>query len=136
MNRWHCILVGILLLAGTSGSAPAQDRHWSDDAWHPIVEENGVAFAYLFYSEADNYNNGVVVRLHNRNDHPTRYEFRIVFRSTDDEHVEEVHGTLDPGELKTGDDAGLFWVPFPDGQAIGEVGLRGYRVERVDPSER
>lgn len=125
-------LAFVFLTVGGNGTALAQDRHWSDEAWNPIVEEQGVTFDYIFYREADNHNNGVVVRLHNTNDAPVRYEFRIVFRASGNERVERASGELDAGTMKTGDEDGLFWIPFPDGQRINEVGLRGYRVEIVD----
>ena len=87
-----------------------------------------MAFDYIFYSEADNVNNGVVIRLHNQNEYAVSLRFLIVFRSDGAEHSELFRGRLDAGEMRTGDAAGLFWVPFPDGRTIGEIGLRGYRV--------
>lgn len=130
-RRGKTIGIGILLLL-LCGTAHAQKERWSDEVWKPIVTHEGVAFSYIFYSEADNTNNGVVVRLDNRNGYPVRYRFRIVFRTwRGEEHVEPVTGTLRPGEMKTGDNDGLFWIPFVDGRSIGEVGLRGYAIEPI-----
>lgn len=127
-RNWAGLLATLVLFI--SIPAQAQDGHWSDDAWTPIIEHRGVAFSYIFYSEADNTNNGVVVRLRNENDHAVRYRFDIVFRTgRGDERTEQVEGTLEAHQVKTGDNDGLFWIPFADGRAIGEIGLRGYEVE-------
>lgn len=131
-GRWgKTIGIGVLLLI-FCGAAHAQERRWSDEVWKPIITHEGVAFSYIFYSEADNTNNGVVVRLDNENNYPVRYRFRIVFRTwRGEEHTEQVTGTLQAGEMKTGDNDGLFWIPFVDGRSIGEVGLRGYAIEPI-----
>ena len=105
-------------------------------AWRPIFEHEGVSFSYIFYREADSANNGVVVRLHNTNRYAVRYQFKIIFR---DEHeaeiVEEVLGEIAALQQKTGSLDGLFWIPFLDGRSIREVGLRGYKVERIKVEE-
>ena len=133
------IFVAIALLLGlATATAQAQDadaeRRWPDEVWKPIVEEEGVRFSYIFYREADNTNNGVVVRLDNKNGYPIRYRFTVVFRTGDgDEETARAAGQLAAGEMRTGESDGLFWIPFTDGRSIGEVGLRGYRVQRVRP---
>jgi hypothetical protein len=38
--------------------------------------------------------------------------------------------------METGESAGLYWIPFTDGRSIGEIGLRGIRVERMPSSGR
>ncbi len=122
--------MGALLLSMWAPAASAQ-RAAMDEAWKPMLVHEGVAFSYIFYSEADERHDGVVVRLVNRNGYAVRYRFTMVFRAeTGDEHTERAEGTLEPGEMKTGDAAGLFWIPFKDGRSIGEVGLRGWRVTR------
>lgn len=123
-------LVAVLLMV--CSTAQAQERRWSDEVWKPIITHEGVAFSFIFYSEADNVNNGVVVRLHNQNDYPIRYRFRIVFRTwRGAEHFERADGTLQAGQMKTGENDGLFWIPFRDGRSIGEVGLRGFDIEPI-----
>ena len=98
-------------------------------AWKPIIKHEGVAIQYIFYREADGENNGVVVMLVNENDYAVGYRFKIIFRSDGGgEVVEPVSGDLGPKEARTGDADGLFWIPFPDGRAISEVGLRGYKI--------
>lgn len=119
-------------LAQDTGPAPDSARSWYEDAWTHIVSKNGVHFAYLFYSEADNENNGVVLRLRNENDWTARYAFTVIFRAPDAEATAYAQGTLQPGQMKTGDRDGLFWIPFRDGQRIAEVGLRGIDVSPLE----
>lgn len=124
-----------LALAVLPAPAEAQ-RAAMEEAWKPMLVHEGVAFSYIFYTEADEHHDGVVVRLINRNDYAVRYRFTMVFRSeTGDERTGQAEGTLQPGELKTGDRAGLFWIPFKDSRSVGEVGLRGWRVTRLDEGE-
>lgn len=116
------------------GQQSSEERRWADEAWTPIVEDEGVAFSYIFYSRADNINNGVVVRLDNRNAYPVRYRFTVVFRTWDGtEETAQAAGRLEPGQTKTGENDGLFWIPFTDGRSIGEVGLRGYHIKPLPP---
>lgn len=127
------ILVGVLLLPWPMG---IEAQTPEGGAWRPIFEHDGVAFSYIFYREADSANNGVVVRLHNTNDHAVTYRFNIIFRDElDAEIVEEVRGELGAQQQKTGSLDGLFWIPFLDGRSIREVGLRGYKVERSEAEE-
>lgn len=123
-----------LVWAQDSTTAPVDTAQaWYDGAWTPIVERDGVQFAYIFYGKADNENNGVVVRLRNRNDHAVRYVFTIIFRATGAEATARAEGHLEAGEMKTGEEDGLFWIPFTDDTRIREVGLRGITVTEVDP---
>ncbi len=111
--------------------AQAQDQKYGGDwAWKPMLKHEGVEFKYIFYAEADNENNGVVVMLINRNDYAVTYQFKIIFRAVGAEVLKHVSGELDAKQAKTGDTDGLFWIPFPDGRSIGEVGLRGYKIIR------
>ena len=136
----------LLLLGMATGGVRGQDstatppdttQPWYETAWTPIVERNGVQVAYLFYSEADNKNDGVVLRLRNRNDHPVRYAFTAIFRGPEAEATAQVEGTLAPGEMKTGENDGLFWIPFKEkGYSVGEIGLRGLTVERMEGAHR
>ncbi len=111
-----------------SEAAPDSTEPWHEDAWTHIVTKGGVQFAYLFYRKADNVNNGVVIRLRNTNDTTVRYAFTIIFRGPEGEATAQANGRLRPGEMKTGEEDGLFWVPFKDGRRVGEVGLRGIDV--------
>ena len=138
-----CLLLGLALAAvppaGAQDStrAPADTTEpWYDTAWTPIVEKDGVRFAYIFYSRADNENYGVVIRLENKNERPVRYAFTIIFRGPRGEATARAEGRLAPGEMKTGEKDGLFWIPFTDGRTVGEVGLRGIDISVLGPSRR
>lgn len=116
----------VMIVGFCASDAQAQLAHaW---AWRPLIEHEGVTFQYIFYSEADGENNGVVLMLTNNNAYPVTYRFKVVFRSDGQEEVREASGDLDPGQSKTGEHDGLFWIPFVDGRSISEIGLRGYRV--------
>lgn len=106
----------------------------SDWAWKEIATIDGVEFVYIYYSEVREGKNGVVLKLVNWNDYPVRYRFRIVFKADGDEHEDLVTGTIGPETLVTGDDAGLFFLPFEDGRSVGEIGIKGYRIRRLDGS--
>jgi len=124
-------LVGIHSARGQDSSAVSdttEARH--EAAWNEIITREGLEIAYVFYTEADAKNNGVVVRLRNHNDYPVRYHFTIIFRGRCKEAHDRVQGRLAPRTIKTGEKEGLFWVPF-EGQPIAEVGLRGVDVTRV-----
>jgi hypothetical protein len=110
-------------------AAPDTTDPWHDDAWTRIVEREGVRIDYIYYPDADNEHDGIVVRLTNDNDVPVRYAFTLIFRAPDAETTAAVRGRLDAGQMKTGEEAGLFWIPFTDeGRSLSEVGLRGLEV--------
>lgn len=100
-------------------------------AWKTLHEQDGLAIRYIFYREADTRNDGVVLLLDNTNPHAVDYRFKVVFRGDASEVVEVVSGRLAAGERRTGDAEGLFWIPFENGDAVAELGLRGLRVEAV-----
>ena len=127
------ILLTLLLGAFACSVLPAQaqtQKRGGEWAWKPMLKHEGVEFKYIFYAEADSENNGVVVMLINRNDYAVTYQFKIIFRAVGAEVLKHVSGELDAKQAKTGDADGLFWIPFPDGRSIGEVGLRGYKIIR------
>lgn len=142
-------LAGLLALLGlVGGPAIAQDssppdaaqadttrpdtaRAWHESAWTDIVTREGITVAYIFYQKADNQNNGVVLRLRNHNAYPVRYRFTVIFRGPEGEASAQASGRVPPRSIKTGENDGLFWVPFKDGRSIGEVGLRGLDVRRA-----
>ncbi len=139
--RWT-LLVLLVLLSGSpacaqDSSATAADttRSWHEGAWTHIVERDGLTISYIFYSKADNRNDGVVLRLCNGNDHRVRYTFTVIFRGPEAQASVQVRGTLKPGEMQTGEKSGLFWVPFEDQRRLGEVGLRGIEVIRLRPDQ-
>mgnify|MGYP006297243059 CR=1 FL=1 len=111
-----------------SAESTDSTRHWTQDAWTPIATRQGLRFAYLFYQKADNANNGVVIRLYNTNPYALRYAFTVVFRTPNAERTARATGAIAARAMKTGEGDGLFWIPFPDGRTIGEIGLRGIRI--------
>ncbi|MEM1094374.1 MAG: hypothetical protein AAGJ10_07195 [Bacteroidota bacterium] len=134
MMRW--LVLGVWMLVGTHhGWAQPKERS-TDWAWTPIITHDGLAISYIFYDEADNENNGVVIKLVNQNAHAIGYRFKVIFRDGDRNAVEkQVKGEIEGYGARTGTEDGLFWIPFPDGRSIGEVGLKGYKVWRL-PAER
>jgi len=138
-------LTGVLLgiaaaalgaLQGSLGQPTESPRDsskaWHEDAWTPILEENGLQISYIYYPEADNEHDGVVLRLMNDSSVPLRYAFTLIFRAPEAETTVPVRGRLAPGQMKTGEAAGLFWIPFKEsGCTIGEIGLRGLDVDRI-----
>lgn len=138
--RWS-VLALVIVLCGqpvlgqdSSTTAPDTTEPWHEDAWTRIVQRDGLAISYIFYSEADNRNDGVVLRLRNENDYPVRYTFTVIFRGPEAEATAQVQGSLKPGEMQTGEKSGLYWVPFEDRRAIGQLGVRGIEVTRVRPN--
>ncbi|NND70089.1 MAG: hypothetical protein HKN43_00760 [Rhodothermales bacterium] len=123
------ILVAAMLLLPTRVSAQEERDDWP---WTTITTRDSIRFSYLFYSEADSENNGVVLKLSNGGAVHRRYSFTVVFRSTEGvEATDNVNGTIDPRSAKTGDNDGLFWIPFEDGSEISEVGLRRIRISAL-----
>ena len=125
-----CALVFTLVLIGAQDTFA--QRFAGEWAWNELLEFEGVTFKYIYYREADNVDDGVVVMLENTNDYAVEYRFRIVFRAAGDEVEMLAEGELEAKALKTGDADGLFFIPFDDGRTIGEVGLRGYKVTRAE----
>jgi len=132
------VILVVALYAGIPGNHEIYAQSTSTDwAWKGLLQQEGLEFAYLFYSKADNSNNGIVLKLTNRNDYPVSYQFRIVFRTAElreeGSEVEiPVSGQIKAHSILTGESAGLFFVPFGDGSSISEVGLRGYKVNRLE----
>ncbi len=124
-----------LILVASPRSTLGQETS-SDWAWTPITRVEDVAFLYILYRKADTENNGVVLKLVNWNDYPVRYRFVVVFKSGRDEYEELVTGRIGAKTLVTGDELGLFFIPFKDGRSIGEIGLKGYRITKIAEPEK
>lgn len=127
-----CVLMcGVLATAAQSTIA---QRFPGELAWKMLLEHEGVLVRYIYYKEANAAGDGVVMLLENTNKYAVRYRFTVVFRSEGEEKKELAEGRLNAGAMITGDRDGLFWIPFKDGRAIEQVGLRGYSFTRVsDP---
>lgn len=122
-------LTGLVALAGVANA----QRPAGDWAWRHVHTQDSVSVRYLFYSEADNVNNGVVLRLDNESSVPVSYRFTALFRSGDAQRERLVEGVVPARSILTGDDEGLFFIPFPDGREVTQIGLRGFRVRRLPP---
>jgi hypothetical protein len=102
-----------------------------------MVAQDGVRIDYIYYPEADSEHDGVVLRLTNDTGAPVRYAFTLIFRAPTADTTVAVQGRLEPGQMKTGDRSGLFWVPFRKAdRSIGEIGLRGLRIWTVRDPQR
>ncbi len=110
---------------GASGQAQSVSR---EEAWKHVVEQDGMTIKYIVYDQADGRSYGVVLLLQNANSYSIRYRFSVVFRAPESETVRAAEGILLPGEAKTGDHDGLFWIPFGDSRPIIEIGIRGLVV--------
>jgi hypothetical protein len=100
-------------------------------AWRSVAERDSVAVRYLFYSEADNVNNGVVLRLDNANSREIHYRLVAIFKSGESRVEETVSGKLAGRTTVTGDADGLFFIPFPDGRKVTQIGVRGLTIRRL-----
>lgn len=133
--RWRILPIVLLGAIGWSLAGfqvAAQEEPWWTTVWRPLLTYRGVEITYLFYTEKDNPYEGVVLRLHNRNDFPVACRFQVVFRAEDgSEEVAWVADTLRAGEMRTGGLSGLFWMPFRDGRSVAELGLRKIRIEAL-----
>ena len=144
MQVSHRYIIGVLVLgllpvsAGWAqkwGVAGDTSAAWHADAWTPIIEKKGLRISYIYYPDANDEHDGIVLRLINENEVPVRYKFTLVFRAPAADTTTAVRGRLNPGAMKTGDAAGLFWVPFrEDDRSLGEIGLRGLSVAQLQPS--
>lgn len=134
MNRLNCKIImvslklNIMFLLLLYSYLPAQDAQRR--GWTKIAEKEGLDIEFIFYSEADNYNNGVVIKLINNNNYKINYKFDLIFRSPQEDKVEIVYGDINPLQIKTGSSDSLFWIPFEDGKFIGEVGITNIEVKK------
>lgn len=103
-----------------------------EEAWKVLLEYEGVRFLYIFYPRADAINDGVVMMLQNQNEYRVSYRFTIIFESVEGTESVDAAGFLEPLEWKTGDEAGLFWIPFNDERSLGAIRMRNYKITRID----
>lgn len=116
------------LITITQALILAQDS--TKNGWAALADKNGLFVEFLFYSEADNTNNGVVVKLENKNSYSVEYDFDLIFRTENEDKTQNVSGLLLANQVKTGSNDSLFWVPFKNGKFIGEVGLTNLEVDK------
>jgi len=124
-------LVALALATDAAGQATTS----SDWAWKPVVLGDSVSVEYLFYAEVGERPSGVVLKVVNRSAQAQCYSMTVIFRSGEDRVEDPVSGCVDARSLVTGEADGLFFVPFEDGRPVGEIGLRGFRIEPSWPDD-
>jgi len=75
----QAVLLGAVVWSLTGLRAIAQEEPWWTAVWKPLLTYRGVEITYLFYAERDGSYEGVVLRLHNRNDFPVACRFQVAF---------------------------------------------------------
>ena len=120
-------------------TAPDTTQAWHEDAWVLVYEQDGVALSYLYYPHAQADQSGVVLRVQNNTDEAICYAFTAIFRpakrTNEIDPVEgDAEGMVPPHTLRTGESAGLYWVPFEGRVPVSEIGLRGLQVHPVGPA--
>ena len=100
--------------------------------WTFLIKKDSVEAYFIYYTRADNTNDGVVIKLVNNNDYAVKYNFNAVFRSDTAEVENYAEGYLKANEIKTGSKEGLFFIPFKDGNSILEVGITRFRITRIN----
>ena len=100
------------------------------DYWKPLIEKEGLSVSFIYYTEADNINNGVVIRLKNKNDYSIDYRFTLIFRSEENDTTEMIQGRLKPDEIIAGSSDNLFFIPFRDKSDIYELGISDFKVTK------
>ncbi len=51
------------------------------DPWNKLVKRNNFIVSFIFYSKADNSNNGIVIKIENENKFTIKYRFTIIVRT-------------------------------------------------------
>ncbi len=109
-----------------TNSSDAQTK--KDSIWNTLYNNEGFKISFIFYPEADNYNNGIVVKLDNFNDYGIAFNFKLIFRADTVEIIKSVSGSLKAYEKRTGSSAGLYFIPFKDRRSLSEVGIKGCKI--------
>ena len=126
MKRSQTHIITLLILCGLIIGQENQSSAWTE-----LANTDSLNIEFLFYSEADNYNNGVVLKLRNDNPEKIRYNFELIFRSANEDSSITVDGFLTAGETKAGSNDSLFWIPYKDKRQIHEVGITKIRVIKL-----
>ena len=100
----------------------------NDSIWSTLYNDNNVIISFIFYSKADNYNNGIVLKMENLNNHKINYDFKLIFRADTSEVIRNLTGSLNEKEKKAGSSDGLFFIPFKDHTSLSEVGIKGCKI--------
>jgi hypothetical protein len=131
MKRLLTVIIFFIFLS--TQNITAQDNSTDSaktNVWTQLIDRDGVNISFIFYSKADSYHNGVVVKLINKNNHEVEYSFILIFRSEDEDKSVAAAGKLQPEEIKTGSNNNLFWVPFKNNKQILEVGITKVKINK------
>lgn len=102
----------------------------TDWAWKPVIASDGVLIEYIFFAETQGVQESVVMKIVNNNNYTVHYRFTVILRSPESVFEKDVEGSIEAQSLLTGDGEGLFWAPFEGTESIGEIGIRGLKLER------
>jgi len=97
------------------------------DPWKKLVEENNCKVSFIFYKKADNYNNGIVIKIENKNKFRIKYKFTIIAKTEKIKKEKFFNGILKGFETITGSSNHLFWIPKLNGLSITEVGITKWK---------
>ena len=100
------------------------------DPWKKLVEENHCKVSFIFYSKADNYNNGIVIKIENKNKFKIRFRFTIIAKTENIKKGKTFTGELEGGKIITGSNNNLFWIPELKGASIAEVGIKKWKFNK------
>ncbi len=104
------------------------------DPWQELASYKGLHISFLFYKKANDTYNGIVLKLQNKNEHKIFYQFELVFQSDKKEKKELLEGYLNSGEIITGSNNNLFFLPFKDSTTISHVGLQKIKIVKSESS--
>ncbi len=125
-SRWIKIIFVLTSLLNFKGFA--QELMPEHGAWTFLYQKDSVIAYFIWYTKADNLNDGVVVKLVNKNNFEVNYKFDLIFLSDTLKHIINLKGNLKPHETKTGSSQGLFFVPFKNGLSISDVGIHDFII--------
>ncbi|MCF8262568.1 MAG: hypothetical protein K9J12_17460 [Melioribacteraceae bacterium] len=97
--------------------------------WTTLYKNEQIIISFLFYAEADNYNNGVVLKIENLTNNNLSYKFKLIFKAGNKLKSTIVEDDLLPNQIKAGENEGLFWIPFPNVNGITEVGITSIDIQ-------
>jgi len=101
------------------------------DPWKELVEEKNCIVSFIFYSKANNINNGLVIKIENKNNFDIIFEFTIIAKSINKTREKTFKGIILGGKIITGSNNDYFWIPELSRESIAEVGIKKCKFLRV-----
>jgi len=99
--------------------------------WKKLVEEKKCNVSFIFYSKANNVNNGLVIKIENKNDSDINFRFTIIAKSINLIKEKTFSGIIGKGKIITGSNNDYLWIPELNGESIAEVGIKKWKFYRV-----